>query len=98
MTSTDDLNAAVSAKLTMLGALGQIGTDEIHALTRKSAGSRLVSDALARIEMQTYGLCTECEKPITPKRLAALPWARYCMTCQEARDRSAPEARWNNAA
>jgi DnaK suppressor protein len=42
-----------------------------------------VSDALVRIEHGTYGVCAECEEPISAKRLDALPWARYCVTCQE---------------
>jgi RNA polymerase-binding transcription factor DksA len=26
----------------------------------------------------------ECEEPISTKRLDAVPWARFCVTCQEA--------------
>jgi RNA polymerase-binding transcription factor DksA len=25
----------------------------------------------------------ECEEPISPKRLQALPWAKFCVRCQE---------------
>jgi DnaK suppressor protein len=45
---------------------------------------REISDALRRIEQGTYGICMECEEPISPKRLEAVPWARYCVTCQES--------------
>ncbi|MEJ2245588.1 MAG: TraR/DksA family transcriptional regulator [Acidobacteriota bacterium] len=52
----------------------------------KSAGDRqilqLISEALARIEEQTFGICTHCENPIQHKRLEAVPWARYCIECQ----------------
>jgi DnaK suppressor protein len=44
---------------------------------------REVSDALRRIEHDSYGVCLECEEAISPKRLDAVPWARYCVTCQE---------------
>lgn len=44
---------------------------------------REISDALHRIENDTYGICLECEEPISTKRLDAVPWARYCVTCQE---------------
>lgn len=44
---------------------------------------RLIEEALDRIESGDYGICLECEEPITLKRLAALPWARYCIPCQE---------------
>ncbi|HSU26388.1 MAG TPA: TraR/DksA family transcriptional regulator [Pyrinomonadaceae bacterium] len=43
----------------------------------------LIDDALLRIEDEEYGPCQNCEKAISPKRLAAIPWARYCIECQE---------------
>jgi len=43
----------------------------------------LIDEALLRIEDDEYGTCQNCEKDINPKRLAAIPWARYCLDCQE---------------
>lgn len=43
----------------------------------------LVDEALLRVEDDEYGLCQNCEKSINQKRLAAIPWARYCLDCQE---------------
>ena len=43
----------------------------------------LIDEALIRIDDDEYGLCQNCEKEINPKRLAAIPWARYCLDCQE---------------
>jgi DnaK suppressor protein len=43
----------------------------------------LIDEALLRIEDDEYGICQNCEKEINPKRLAAIPWARYCLDCQE---------------
>jgi len=43
----------------------------------------LVDEALLRVNDEEYGLCQNCEKDINPKRLAAIPWARYCLSCQE---------------
>lgn len=43
----------------------------------------LIDEALVRIEDEEYGVCQNCEKEINPKRLAAIPWARYCLECQE---------------
>ena len=43
----------------------------------------LVDDALLRVGDGEYGLCQNCENEIQPKRLAAIPWARYCLSCQE---------------
>jgi DnaK suppressor protein len=43
--------------------------------------------ALARIEDGTYGTCLLCEEEISPKRLRAVPWASYCIRCQDIADR-----------
>jgi DnaK suppressor protein len=43
----------------------------------------LIDEALMRIEDDEFGVCQNCEKPVQPKRLAAIPWARYCLECQE---------------
>lgn len=44
---------------------------------------RFIDEALDRIDAGDYGICLGCECPIPPKRLAALPWARYCVPCQQ---------------
>ena len=46
----------------------------------------LIDEALERLEEEEYGICQNCEKEINPKRLAAIPWARYCLDCQELRE------------
>jgi len=43
----------------------------------------LINEALERIEDDEYGLCQNCENEINPKRLNAVPWARYCLDCQQ---------------
>jgi RNA polymerase-binding transcription factor len=43
----------------------------------------LIDEALLRIEDDEYGKCMNCETDINPKRLAAIPWARFCLDCQE---------------
>jgi DnaK suppressor protein len=42
--------------------------------------------ALRRIQEGNFGICQECEEEIHPKRLAAVPWATFCIRCQEAVD------------
>ena len=42
--------------------------------------------ALRRIQEGSFGTCQECEEDIHPKRLAAVPWASFCIRCQEAVD------------
>lgn len=52
--------------------------------------------ALERIEDGSYGLCLRCDGEIGPKRLKAVPWAAYCLRCQDLIDRSRarPEAQF----
>ncbi len=59
----------------------------IRNLDRESVLLRNVRAALARIEDGSFGTCLHCEEEISPKRLNAIPWAPYCIRCQEAADR-----------
>jgi DnaK suppressor protein len=59
----------------------------IRNLDRQSALLKNVQAALARIEDETFGTCLRCDEAIPEKRLNALPWAAYCVSCQEAIDR-----------
>jgi DnaK suppressor protein len=45
---------------------------------------RQIKEALIRIQDQTYGICQDCGTPISTKRLEAVPWATYCVNCQDA--------------
>ena len=68
------------------GDLSQQHHEEWIFLNRNTIDMKLlreISDALQRIEQGTYGVCLECEEPISVKRLEAVPWARYCVACQE---------------
>jgi DnaK suppressor protein len=63
----------------------------IRNVDRDSALLRQVKAALARIRDDSFGTCIECESPISPKRLAAVPWAARCIQCEEAADRDVHE-------
>jgi DnaK suppressor protein len=68
------------------GDLSQQHHEEWIFLNRNTIDMKLlreVSDALHRIDHDHYGICMECDEPISVKRLEAVPWARYCVTCQE---------------
>lgn len=64
----------------------------IRNLDRESNLLRNVKSALARVADGSYGVCLHCEEEIKPKRLEAVPWAKYCIRCQEAADRNEFEA------
>ena len=42
--------------------------------------------ALRRIQEGSFGICQECDQDSHPKRLAAVPWATFCIRCQERID------------
>jgi DnaK suppressor protein len=68
------------------GDLSQQHHEEWIFLNRNSIDMKLlreISGALHRMDHDHYGVCMECEEPISAKRLDAVPWAKYCVTCQE---------------
>jgi len=46
-----------------------------------------IEEALRRIDSGAFGSCTSCSKPIGEQRLDAIPWARYCIDCQELEEK-----------
>ncbi len=58
---------------------------------RLSAEERVIlkriDKALQRMDTGTYGTCLNCGGKIQTGRLEAVPWARYCIECQELLDR-----------
>jgi DnaK suppressor protein len=42
-----------------------------------------IRQALKMIEQGTYGICIDCEQPISEKRLKLYPNATRCLVCQE---------------
>jgi DnaK suppressor protein len=59
----------------------------IRNLDRDSNLRRQISTALARMAKGTYGVCLYCEEDISARRMAAVPWAAFCINCQEQIDR-----------
>lgn len=63
--------------LTIRGQLGARKSDIVHALEKADQGE--------------FGLCERCGKPIPTGRLEAIPFARYCVECQEIVDQNGAE-------
>jgi DnaK suppressor protein len=81
-------------KFDTLASIGRVNEEDQAQLTHDESVSlrlnnldytqlRLVNEALDRMDSGDYGTCLRCEEAIPPKRLHALPWARYCVHCQE---------------
>ncbi|MGE5280381.1 MAG: TraR/DksA family transcriptional regulator [Deltaproteobacteria bacterium] len=47
-----------------------------------------INHALRKIEDGEFGMCEECEKPITKVRLRAVPHAMLCLKCQEKKEKA----------
>lgn len=48
---------------------------------------QLIDEALERVEGGEYGECVNCGELVQEKRLDAVPWARYCLKCQDLQER-----------
>lgn len=47
-----------------------------------------IRKALTRIDAGTFGLCQECQQPISKPRLQALPYTAHCIECARKRERA----------
>jgi len=61
----------------------------MNRLSRNWHTASQVAEALARISDGSYGICAGCEEEISERRLAAIPWAKLCIHCQEKADQDA---------
>ena len=66
--------------LTRMAAERELAVREINTGTDIL---RLIAEAQEKIEQGTFGICTDCDQEIPPKRLKAVPWAKFCIQCQE---------------
>ena len=44
---------------------------------------KMIDAALGRINECDYGICQMCNVNISKKRLDAVPWAPFCISCQQ---------------
>jgi DnaK suppressor protein len=71
--------------MTQQAAEREIAMQNLH---RGAALVRQLRSAMERLDDRSYGICLQCEEPISPKRLKAVPWADFCISCQEMADQS----------
>lgn len=45
-----------------------------------------IDDALKRLDDGSYGLCQQCNQPISMSRLKAVPYASLCINCQRTKE------------
>jgi DnaK suppressor protein len=56
-------------------------------LGRRSHVLAELNRSLRAIAEGSYGICIDCEEPISLKRLETLPWAPRCIGCQQFLER-----------
>ena len=59
----------------------------IEQLNQQTRLGREIRSALEKLNSGGYGICEECEKPISWRRLDAVPWAPLCVKCQARKER-----------
>ena len=45
-----------------------------------------IDDALKRLDDGTFGVCQQCQKPISMSRLKAVPYGPMCIACQRLQE------------
>ena len=87
---TDDLAEPLDTPAQMTYGSQAAAASEVFAQQRDLAlrgksgkGLDLVSGALARLDAGTFGCCLRCAGPIPDERLEVLPWAAFCIACQQ---------------
>ena len=55
----------------------------VRQLESESGRLREVREALRRVDEGMFGVCLRCDSDISLKRLDAVPWAAYCLNCQD---------------
>ena len=94
LTKRQDVMAGLGIKFDTLARMGRVAEEDQAQITHDEFVSlrlnrldylqlRMIEAALDRLNSGDFGTCLACEEPIPAKRLKALPWARYCVNCQE---------------
>lgn len=72
--------------------MADIGSDdfmremELHLVGEEEKTFRLIQDALERVQDGSYGVCIDCEGPISNGRLKAIPYSKLCVDCKSQRE------------
>lgn len=69
-----------------------IGSDDfirettLSTLADEREKLQMIELALQNMNSKSYGICTDCNKPIGLGRLRAKPYAKLCVTCKSIRE------------
>lgn len=88
---TQRRNSGEDGPLDLADTATELYTQEFNYSLSENDRSQLmlIDAALERIENGDYGECEECAEKITETRLKAIPWAAFCIECQERMEEAA---------
>ena len=46
-----------------------------------------IDESLRKMEEGSFGICDTCDKPISQKRLLAVPYTQFCIKCQSEEEK-----------
>ena len=82
----DEIDAAIATEQAELRS--QMASFESRELAQ-------IENALDNIRRGRYGRCEVCDRPISPTRLKALPYATECINCARSGERSGAADRYS---
>lgn len=84
----DQIDETLSVPSDDLEVARSLADIEMHASLIERAEERLkaIDAAFSRLEQHSFGLCEQCGNEISLERLRALPFATFCIDCQEKRE------------
>lgn len=73
-----------SAPVHMADAASSMVDAEVEVVQTERNLLEQITDAIARLDDGTYGVCENCGEPVSEERLKALPYTPYCVRCSRS--------------
>jgi DnaK suppressor protein len=80
----DDAASSPGDEMDVARSLTDVETNA-SLVERAEEQLKAIEDALSRLNRGRYGICEQCENEIAVERLKVLPFATYCVDCQQER-------------
>ncbi|HKD65890.1 MAG TPA: TraR/DksA C4-type zinc finger protein [Candidatus Binataceae bacterium] len=80
----DDMAGSPGDEMDVARSLTDVETNA-SLIERAEDRLKAIDDAFGRLTRGRYGICEQCENEIAVERLKVLPFATYCVDCQQER-------------
>lgn len=80
-----DLNS-MSNHMADFGSDNFLHDMELNMITNEGDVLEMIDEAINRLAGDEYGKCMDCGNNISPERLEAVPYARFCIKCKSIRE------------